>query len=119
MCNFISLNKSPSQSKDIFESFVDNLQLNLNSITVKNPYIIVLLGDFNAQTSTWYNQGKRRITYRFGLQQLVHDPTHIKSNIILLHLIYIYFPDESCNGCRGLLSLHHTKNEVFHKGFIQ
>ena len=64
MCNFISLNKSPSQSKDILESFGDDLQLNLNSITVKNPYVIVLLGDFNAQTSTWYNQGKRRMKGR-------------------------------------------------------
>ena len=47
-CNFISLYRSPSQSKDEFESFADNLELNLDSIALRNPYLIVVLGDFNA-----------------------------------------------------------------------
>ena len=36
--------------KDEFESFVDNLELNLDSIALRNQYLIVVLGDFNAQT---------------------------------------------------------------------
>ena len=48
-CNFISLYRSPSQSKDDFESFAGNLGLNLDSLPSKNPYLIVLLGDFNVQ----------------------------------------------------------------------
>ena len=53
ICNFISLYRSPSQSKDEFESFADNLKLNLDSITLRNQYLIVVYGDFNAQTKGW------------------------------------------------------------------
>ena len=52
ICNFVSLYRSPSQSKD--ESFADNFELNLDSIVHRNPYVIVALGDFNAQTKGWY-----------------------------------------------------------------
>ena len=84
-CNFISLYRSPSQSKDEFESFADNLELNLDSIALRNPYLIVVLGDFNAETKGWYPLGKATyegtridgITSQFGLEQLIHEPTHI------------------------------------------
>ena len=84
-CNFISFYRSPSQSKDEFESFADNLELNLDSIALRNPYLIVVLGDFNAQTKGWYPLGKTTydgtridgITSQFGLEQLIHKPTHI------------------------------------------
>ena len=77
--------RSPSQSKDEFESFADNLQLNLDSIALRNPYFIVVLGNFNAQTKGWYPLGKTiyegtridGITSQFGLEQLIHEPTHI------------------------------------------
>ena len=52
-CNFISLYGSSSQSKDEFESFADNLELNLDSNAFRNPYLIVILGDFLAQTKVW------------------------------------------------------------------
>ena len=85
ICNFISLYRSPSQSKDEFESFADNLELNLDSVVHRNPYLIVVLGDFNAQTKGWYPLGKTTyegtridgITSQFGLEQLIHEPTHI------------------------------------------
>ena len=84
-CNFISLYRSPSQSKDEFESFADNLELNLDSVALRNPYLIVVLGDFNAQTKGWYSLGKTTyegtridgITSQFGLEQLILEPTHI------------------------------------------
>ena len=83
--NFISLYRSPSKSKDEFESFADNLELNLDSIALRNPYLIVVHGDFNAQTKGLYTLGKttyegRRIdgiTSQFGLEQVIHEPTHI------------------------------------------
>ena len=43
--NFISFHRSPSQSKDESESFADNLELNFNSVALRNPYLIVVLGD--------------------------------------------------------------------------
>lgn len=53
-CIFISLYRSRSQTKDSFHSFRENLELNLDSVASKNPFLIVLLGDFNAQSETWY-----------------------------------------------------------------
>ena len=84
-CNFISLHRSPSQSKDKFESFADNRELNLDSIALRNPYLIVVLGDFNAQTKGWYPLGKTTyegtridgIMSQFELEPLIHEPTHI------------------------------------------
>ena len=58
ICNFISLYRSRSQSSNVFESFADNLELNLDSIVHRNPCLIVVLGDFNAQTKAWYPLGK-------------------------------------------------------------
>ena len=77
--------RSPSQSKDEFESFADNLELNLDSFALRNPYLIVVLGDFNAQAKGWYPSGKTTyegtridgIASQFGLEQQIHEPTHI------------------------------------------
>ena len=52
ICNFISLYRSPSQTSDNFDSFLDNLKLNLNAMTDNNPYLVVAIGDFNAQSSS-------------------------------------------------------------------
>ena len=84
-CNFVILHRSSSQSKDEFESFADNLEPNLDSVVHRNPYLIVVLGDFNAQTKGWYLLGKTTdegtridgIMSQFGLDQLIHEPTHI------------------------------------------
>ena len=84
-CNFISLYRSLSQSKDECESFADNLALILHSIALRNPYLIVVLGEFNAQIKGWYSLGETTyegtridgITSQFGLEQLIHEPTHI------------------------------------------
>ena len=46
-----SLYQSPSQLHDIFKTFADNLELNLDTIANKNPYSIVILGDFNTKSS--------------------------------------------------------------------
>ena len=49
ICNFISLNRSPSQSQDEYEKFIDNLELSLETLCQNNPFIIVLIGDLNAK----------------------------------------------------------------------
>ena len=79
ICNFISLYRSPSQSHDVFETFADNLDLNLNTTANKNPFMIVILGDFNAKSSNWYKHNKttyegpkiEAIKSQFGLKQLI------------------------------------------------
>ena len=77
ICNFISLYRSPSQSHDVFETFAD-----------KNPYLIVILGDFNAKSTNWCKHDKtayedskiEAITSQLGLKQFIQEPTHILSN---------------------------------------
>ena len=41
--------------------FFDNLELNLDSITANDHYLVVLLGYLNAQSSTWYNPEKSNV----------------------------------------------------------
>ena len=43
ICNFISLYRSPSQSSDTFEDFADNLELDLDKIANKSPYLLLSL----------------------------------------------------------------------------
>ena len=45
LCNSISLYRLPSQSPDVFEKFADSFEPNLDKITNKNPYLIVILDD--------------------------------------------------------------------------
>ena len=72
----------PSQSPDVFEKFSDNFELNLDKIANKNQYLIVILGEFNAKSSNWYEHDMTRykgskinaITSQFGLKQLIQGP---------------------------------------------
>ena len=48
LCNFIPLYRSPSQSSDDFENFFYNLDLTLQALTQKNPFLTVIIGNFNA-----------------------------------------------------------------------
>ena len=49
--NFLCLYTSPSQTRDIFETFADNFELTLNKVINKNPILIVALGDLNGKTT--------------------------------------------------------------------
>ena len=53
ICNFISLYRSPSQTSDNFDSFLDNLKLNLDAMTDNNPFLVVAIGDFKTRSSSW------------------------------------------------------------------
>ena len=77
----LSLYRSPSQSKDEFESFADNFELNLDSFALSKPNLIVVLGGFNEQTKGLYPYGKTNyegaridvITSQCRLEQLIHE----------------------------------------------
>ena len=76
-CNFISLYRAPNQCQDDFESFINNLELNLNSVMVNNPFLTGILGSFNVKSSLSYNNDITTyesskiddVTYQFGLQK--------------------------------------------------
>ena len=48
LCSFIIFYRSPSQTRDEMEEFKDNLELNLDLADQNNPYLAVILGNFNA-----------------------------------------------------------------------
>ena len=54
ICKFLSLYRSPSQNRDEFEKFLENLELNMDYMADKNPYMMVLFGDFNVKSNSWY-----------------------------------------------------------------
>ena len=48
------LYRSPSQTRDIHETFANNFELTLDTVINKNPFSIIALGDFNAKATNWY-----------------------------------------------------------------
>ena len=48
---WISLYRSHNQFQDDFESFMNNLELGLDLIIVDNSFLIVVLGDFDANSN--------------------------------------------------------------------
>ena len=43
---------------DEFEKFIDNLELNLETLCQNNPFLIVLIVDLNAKSKNWYSHDK-------------------------------------------------------------
>ena len=88
LCNLVALYPSPSQSQDEFEKFSKNLELNLDIVSPNNPFLTVVIGDFNAKSNLWYkndntkNEGSKfdGIASQFGLHQLINEPTHLTRN---------------------------------------
>ena len=60
----------------------------MGTLSQKNPFLVVAIGDFNAKSKCWYindsttSQGNvlENITSQFGLQQIIKEPTHILDN---------------------------------------
>ena len=85
VCNFIALYRSPSQTFGDFETFPKNFELNLENIVHRNPFLVVVIGDFNAKSSKWHCQDKLtfegniidNITSQFGLYHVIKEPKHI------------------------------------------
>ena len=103
LCNnqkgfLLSLYRSPTQATDEFENFIKNFELLLDALFNSNPYLILILGDFNAKSNSWCEddhdslEGTKieTVTSSFGLTQLISDPTHIlPSSSSCIDLIFI------------------------------
>ena len=80
--NSNSLYRSPSQSNDEFDNFVHNLDLTLEALTQKNPFLTFIIGDFNAKFNKWCSTDKTTpegtkldsLTPQYGLTQLLKEP---------------------------------------------
>ena len=106
--NFIPLYRSPSQSSDNYKDFAENLELNLDKITNKSPYVLVLHSDFNVKSPNCCKDNKTTyegykidaITSHFGLQQLIKELTHF-NRLIFMYWSVIYFSNQPRNGIRS------------------
>ena len=88
ICRLISLYRSWSQNQEEFNKFIDNLESNLETVSLFNPFLTILISDFNATCATWYSKDnstteglkQRLLTSQFGLNQIINEPTHIMKN---------------------------------------
>ena len=53
LCRLVSLYRSPNQSQDDFESFANNFELNIDSVTANNSFLTIVLGDFNIKSKSY------------------------------------------------------------------
>ena len=58
ICIFCSLYRSPSQTADSFDLFLDDLKSNLDAMADNNPFLVVVIDDFNARSTSWYINDK-------------------------------------------------------------
>ena len=80
-CKFLSLYRSPSQNKDDFKKFLENLELSFDHMAEKNPFMMVALGDFYTNGSTNFEGSKIDfLTPSFAFHQIINKPTHILNN---------------------------------------
>ena len=62
--------------------------MTLDFVSKKNPFLTVVLGDFNAKLSQWHDEDSstsegisvESIMSQFGLHQIINEPTHILEN---------------------------------------
>ena len=48
------LYRSPSQNRELFQSFSESLDIPMNNITSLNPAFLIITGYFNGKYSKWY-----------------------------------------------------------------
>ena len=85
LCNFNTLTAHLTNVKITFESFINNLERNLDLTIVNNPFLTVVLGSFNAKLGLWYNndittyKGSKidGVNSQFRLQHKIKEPAHI------------------------------------------
>ena len=82
----ITLYRSPSQTSDEVDSFISNLENILISITSFDPHFVMLLGEFNSKSKSWWSLNDKtteegtileNLTSLYGMKNLISAPTHI------------------------------------------
>ena len=85
---FVANYRSPSQSSDQFETYIDSLQLMLDLIRNETPHAVVLTGDFNCRSSQWWDLDTEspegaaldEFIETNKLHQLIEEPTNIRND---------------------------------------
>ena len=96
ICNFLTLYRCPSQNQDRFQAFINNLEMNLETLVQRNPFLTVVNGDFDAKSKNWYSKDStnfegitiENVTSQLGLSQVIKEATHIlESSSLCIDLI--------------------------------
>ena len=85
---FVVVCRSPSQNSESFYSFLENLELIIQNLKNKRPHCIILTGDFNCRSDSWWvedevtTEGTKlsELCDSYCLNQLVEEPIHILGN---------------------------------------
>ena len=101
-CNITLIYRSPSQSSEEFDKFLSNFEFLLDYIANRNPFVSIIIGDFNARSSNWFSSDKttykgkklESLTSQCGFKQVISDPTHIlESSSSCIDLIFTSQPN--------------------------
>ena len=63
-----------SQRQGEFEKFSNDLELNLGTLSQKNPFLVVAIGDFNPKSKRWY----------------INDSTNSQGNVLEKYYVTIW-----------------------------
>ena len=94
--------RSPSQSSIEFESFLSGFEDMLSSVLFSKSQFTVILGDFNARSSSWWSNDITNLngslidslTTTHGFKQLISDATHIlPQSLSCINLIFTDHPN--------------------------
>ena len=84
-CLFVTLYHSPSKSHDCFQTFRKEFEKLLSSITKKRTDFTIIVGEFNARSTTWWSGditttegiNIEALTSYHGSEQVINELTHI------------------------------------------
>ena len=79
--------RSPSRTSDDFSSFTTNLEKPVANISSTNLHFILVIGDFNAESSNWLSNDTTtaegaQLNYLkslYGIKQVITEPTRSKT----------------------------------------
>ena len=98
----IALYRSPSQTPDEFDSFINKLHKLLINITSYDAHFVILLCDFNAKSKSWSvndtatEEGTvlEMLISLYGMKQLISALTHIlQHSSSCIDVIFVDQPD--------------------------
>ena len=56
--NITLIYRSPRQSSEEFDTFLSNFELLLDYIANRNPFVSIIVSDFNAKSNNWCSSDK-------------------------------------------------------------
>ena len=71
------------------KKFLNKLNLTMELIIQKNPFLTVIIGDFNARSLKWWTDDKttqeglkiENLCSQCSLSEIINEPTHISKNV--------------------------------------